>query len=255
MRTESAQITKKNRYTVGCLFTMDFLTIDLLKTLKSNFKLSFIEIEDIASITSQPEFDFILADASQLQTVATYNEQESWNATHLPLLLLLKEHETIPVKILTHPLVNKTVIVEHNNCDFGDTVKNAFLTVKKEFKVQELKIICANKKTEERTATFLENVHTVIKVKSETNHTSTEDIAAALSISPVTLRRRIKKHTGMTAVQYIRQYRLQIAKFLLGNEGYNVQETALKTGFMSHSYFTKSFKNTFGVSPSYYRIN
>jgi AraC-like DNA-binding protein len=50
---------------------------------------------------------------------------------------------------------------------------------------------------------------------------------------------------------YIRKKRLNKACELL-REGYNVSETAYKTGFVYPSYFTRCFKKEFGIKPTEY---
>jgi AraC-like DNA-binding protein len=47
----------------------------------------------------------------------------------------------------------------------------------------------------------------------------------------------------------IRQTRLQRARDLLQRKAFSPSEVAFKVGFNSHSYFSKCFKEEFGVSP------
>ena len=51
---------------------------------------------------------------------------------------------------------------------------------------------------------------------------------------------------------YIRKKRLNKACELL-RDGYNVTETAYKTGFANPNYFSKAFKKEFGVKPTEYQ--
>ena len=49
------------------------------------------------------------------------------------------------------------------------------------------------------------------------------------------------------------EYRIERAKYLLNNTKDSVSDIALKTGFNSFSFFSKSFKSLMGISPSEYR--
>ncbi|CAH8283485.1 helix-turn-helix protein [Mariniflexile fucanivorans] len=60
---------------------------------------------------------------------------------------------------------------------------------------------------------------------------------------------------GKTANNYIQFIRLNLAKDLLLNTDYNIQEIKYKVGFKSHSYFTQLFKEIYHVTPSYFRKN
>ena len=56
--------------------------------------------------------------------------------------------------------------------------------------------------------------------------------------------------TGHSPVDIIRLSRLNKAKALLATSGKTVSEIAYEVGFSAPSYFTKCFKDEFGISPS-----
>ena len=74
-------------------------------------------------------------------------------------------------------------------------------------------------------------------------------LAANLCVSYSTLHRRVKKLTGMTVNEYIRKHRLAKAMQLL-TQGHSVGAVAIDCGFNSPSYFTRCFKDEFGILPS-----
>ena len=63
------------------------------------------------------------------------------------------------------------------------------------------------------------------------------------------LLRMLKKQTGMTPVNFIRQIRLRKAAILLQQNKFTVSEVMYMIGFSHPSYFTKSFTEEFGMSP------
>ena len=64
--------------------------------------------------------------------------------------------------------------------------------------------------------------------------------------------RKIKQLTGMSIVEFIRDTRLRKASLYLAQGKLSVTEVMYKVGFTTASYFSKCFKEKFGVSPSEY---
>jgi len=79
---------------------------------------------------------------------------------------------------------------------------------------------------------------------------SVESLSATLNMGRRQLHRKIKAVTGETPGGFIRSVRLQRARQLLEAGAGTVSEIALRTGFGSISYFSRAFKEKFGISPS-----
>ena len=77
-----------------------------------------------------------------------------------------------------------------------------------------------------------------------------ENIGAELGLSRVQLYRKVKALTGQTPVELLRSARLHRARRLLQGSGKSISEIAYEVGFSAPSYFTKCFKEEFGVNPS-----
>ena len=78
---------------------------------------------------------------------------------------------------------------------------------------------------------------------------SVEDLAASMGLSRVQLYRKVKALTGSTPVDLLRKARLAQAQSLLQGSTLTVSEIAYKVGFASPSYFTKCYKDEFGIVP------
>jgi AraC-like DNA-binding protein len=78
------------------------------------------------------------------------------------------------------------------------------------------------------------------------------DWADALHMDRTTLYRQLKKETGLAPEEYLREQRLLNAASLLKNKAGNVSQVAMTVGFNSVSYFSRRFKERFGVSPTAY---
>ena len=83
---------------------------------------------------------------------------------------------------------------------------------------------------------------------------TTNDLAASANMSLNSLRRFLKKTTGLSPGQFIREIRLQQARRLLEARQYpTVLEVTYAVGFEKATYFSKLFAERFGKRPSEYR--
>jgi AraC-like DNA-binding protein len=60
----------------------------------------------------------------------------------------------------------------------------------------------------------------------------------------------LKALTNLSTTQFVRQYKLEKALGMLKTNEYNVSEVAFRLGFNSLAYFSTSFAQYFGYSPS-----
>ena len=78
-------------------------------------------------------------------------------------------------------------------------------------------------------------------------------LANELSVSRTTLHRRMKEATGQTTTAFIRNIRLQTAcQILLFSPGIRVSDLAYQVGFNDPKYFSRCFKDAYGVLPGDY---
>lgn len=82
---------------------------------------------------------------------------------------------------------------------------------------------------------------------------SNTEIGAIFGYHPFYVSKVLKDRKGTTLRQYIIAYRLKLAKKLLDESAKSVNEVAEECGFNDPSYFTKTFKNAFGMTPKEYR--
>jgi DNA-binding response OmpR family regulator len=100
---------------------------------------------------------------------------------------------------------------------------------------------------------FLSMAVGYIETNIKSSKLSVADLSAHLGRSRVALYNRILELTGKPPVEFIRSYKLEKAADLLIKSDITVSQIALETGFATAHYFSKSFKNKFGVLPSEYR--
>lgn len=82
---------------------------------------------------------------------------------------------------------------------------------------------------------------------------SLNDLAGKLFLSNAYLSKYIKKHLGLTFMEYLNNVRLFHAVDELLYTQKNMTHIALDNGFPTSAAFTKSFKDVYGESPSEYR--
>lgn len=97
---------------------------------------------------------------------------------------------------------------------------------------------------------FLQEVMQAIERNMDNEYFSVEDLAAAVSFSRSQLHRKLKALAGKSPNLLIREFRLTRAKELLEQQAASVSEIAFMVGYSNLSYFSRSFKDAFGVSPS-----
>lgn len=82
---------------------------------------------------------------------------------------------------------------------------------------------------------------------------SLSSVADTLYVSSNYLSRIFKQEVGESFIEYVIRGKMQEAKRLLENSTYKVYEIANELNYRDVNYFTKTFKKTFGVTPSEYR--
>ena len=78
-------------------------------------------------------------------------------------------------------------------------------------------------------------------------------IAKSASISNSECIRCFHHVIGMTPIQYLKEYRLHRACQMLSSTNELISDIALQCGFHDFSYFTKTFRETRGITPGEYR--
>jgi AraC-like DNA-binding protein len=98
-------------------------------------------------------------------------------------------------------------------------------------------------------ATVRERVETYIEQHLTSGELASEQICAALALSPSSLYRAFAHAGGITA--YIRKRRLEVIHALLNAtpNGLSIGEIARQYGFVSAAHFSRAFRKQFGFSP------
>ena len=96
---------------------------------------------------------------------------------------------------------------------------------------------------------FITRFKEVVEARLEDSDVSVEDLAADMNLSRVQLYRKVKAISGSSPVELLRTARLNRAYQLLLTTDKSVSEVAYAVGFTAPSYFTKCFKEEYGMVP------
>lgn len=99
---------------------------------------------------------------------------------------------------------------------------------------------------------FMNKVKETILLHLADEQLGVATLAESIGLSRVQLYRKISALTGSSANELIRKLRLHKASQLLAQKWGSVSQVAFEVGFSNLSYFSKAFKDEFGVLPSQY---
>lgn len=173
--------------------------------------------------------------------------------SHIPFIMLTANHlETEKLASLksgaddyiTKPFSLAEIKIKvQNMIRVRDNLKEKYRT---QISIDSEKIV-----TNETDKAFWEKLHEVIRTHLDNTDFSAEDFARSMHMSRMQLHRKLKATTGFSATGFLRHERLKAGADLI-RKGALVNEAAYSVGFTSPFYFTRCFKETFGVVPSEY---
>ncbi len=103
--------------------------------------------------------------------------------------------------------------------------------------------------TDEKFITLLMDFVETIWNKPDFN---VDQFSKALGYSKSQLNRKLKRLTGLSPNNFLKEFRLHKALDFLHNQQGNISEIAFETGFNSAAYFSKCFLNKYKILPSKY---
>ncbi len=175
---------------------------------------------------------------------------------HIPVVLLTAqtalEYNIESLRLgaddyITKPFNVKMLITRCNNLVNGRRLLQEKFSKQTEF--SPLQIATNNMDRE-----FLEKAQAIIEAHLDDNDFDIPTFSTEMAIGRTKLFNKIKGITGQTPNEFILTVKLKKAAELLSkNLEYNISDITYMLGFSSPKYFTKCFKDQFGVSPSVFR--
>lgn len=172
--------------------------------------------------------------------------------SHIPVILLtalaadeakLKGLETGADDYLTKPFDNRELLARVKN--LIDTRKQLRERYSRELHLGPKKIAVTS--MDEK---FLERVMEAVETHMGDADFNMEKFGQQVGLSRMQLHRKLKALTNESPGDFLRSMRLKRAKRMLESRAGNVSEVAYEVGFNNLSYFSKCYKEQFGISPN-----
>lgn len=100
---------------------------------------------------------------------------------------------------------------------------------------------------------FLAKLLNVMEKQMDNNTLTVDDMVEEMGMGRTVFFNKLKTLTGLSPVEFIREMRIKRAAQLIEETKYNITEVTYMVGMNDSRYFSKCFKNTYGVTPSDYR--
>lgn len=173
--------------------------------------------------------------------------------SHIPVIMLtaknLEEHRAEGYEhgadsYITKPFHSKVLLARIENLlRQRQLLKNLYQGTKEaEKEISEAHL-------EDRDKQFLKQLQAIIQKNLSDSEFGVEDMGQQIGLSRVQLYRKVKAMTGSSVVDLLRKARLAKARRLLETRSMSVSEVAYEVGFSAPSYFTKCFKDEYGMLP------
>ncbi len=111
------------------------------------------------------------------------------------------------------------------------------------------------KEVAEQTKPFMQQLMEVMEQNYGNSEFGVQELADAMHINRSVLSKKLNAESGLPTAQFIRNYRLDIAKKMIRENiaNRNITEIAYRVGFNDPKYFTRCFTKQYGESPSSYK--
>jgi len=202
----------------------------------------------IVSDVTMPEMDGIEL-CKQLKTEV--------NTSHIPIILLtantlsedkISGFEAGADEYISKPFNVGVLKARIRNLLLKKDEQRSKLNAQSGIEISEIKLPTLDEKLLEKVNKYtLENI--------ANTEFGIDELSKMIGMSSVYLNKKISILTGKTTSEYVRSIRLRKAAQLLEKSDLSISEVAYEVGYNSPKYFSKYFKDEYGILPSEYRKN
>ena len=100
---------------------------------------------------------------------------------------------------------------------------------------------------------FMDKVMETIEKHLDNGDLTVEDIAGEVNMSRSVFFKKLKTLTGLSPVEFLKEIRMKRAAQLIETEEYNMAQIAYMVGLNDSHYFSKCFKQQYGMTPTEYK--
>lgn len=181
--------------------------------------------------------------------------QKKKSTSHIPIILLTaKNTKSTKLKGL------KTGAIEYikkpfNFYELTLKVNNIIHTKEKAISRYKTDLISAPEeiKAPSKDDIFMETLVRELNSQIENPDFKLEELANKLNMSYSVIYRKCQDITGKSLIDFVKSLRIKKAALLIIQNGYNISEASFMVGYKDSKYFTKRFKEEFGVPPATFK--
>jgi AraC-like DNA-binding protein len=101
---------------------------------------------------------------------------------------------------------------------------------------------------------FMNSLMQTIEQNMDNGELSIDNLATTASMSRSVFFKKLKALTGLAPVEFLKEMRMKrAAQLLVMEENYTIADIAYRVGINDSHYFSKCFKQQFGITPTEYR--
>jgi AraC-like DNA-binding protein len=100
---------------------------------------------------------------------------------------------------------------------------------------------------------FIQRIMTFIEENIDNSELTIEDIAIHIGFGRSAFFKKLKSLTGLAPVEFLKEVRIQRSAQLIESGEYNFSEISYMVGINDPRYFSRCFKQKFGMSPRDYK--
>lgn len=170
---------------------------------------------------------------------------------HIPFILLTaKNDEALKLEALSSGAnsylekpfnLNELDLVVHNLLETGKNLEKRFINKEQDDSVPVVK----NNQDRE----FLRKIEVLVHENYASSKFGVESMTNTIGISRSLLHIKMKKLTGLSTLEYLKQFRMKKAIRLM-DEGKNISEVAFMVGYNDPNYFSRAFKKEHKLTPT-----
>lgn len=240
--------------------------LDYLKmTLSDEYNITFANntIDGIEkAIKLNPDIiisDILMPGSDGIELVKTI--KNNIETSHIPIIILTAlsslEYKIKGLEAGADAYINKPFNIKQLKAQITNLLSQRKKLMEKFTSITRVQIFENSKEflANKKDVIFLQNLSKIIEENIENPDLKIDDIASKMGMGRTVFYKKIKGLTGLSPIDFIKEFRLQRAKSLLETGEYNVSEIAYKLGFNDPGYFSKVFSEKFKKPPSLFLKN
>ncbi len=102
---------------------------------------------------------------------------------------------------------------------------------------------------------FIDSITAVLEKELDNSDFTIDELVSQVGLGRTVFFKKLKALTGLSPVEYIREFRLTRAIALINSDEYNISQISYMVGISDPRYFSRCFKQKYGMTPTEYKEN